>query len=258
MPGLLQGRKILILGVANKRSIAWASALAARAQGADLFLTYQGDRIKESVLELAATVPGTLTAPCDATDEASVATLFAEVKSKWGKLDGMVHSIAFAPAAELERPFVETSRDGFKTALDVSAYTLVALCRQARPLFEAAGGGSVTAYTYLGSERAVPGYNVMGVAKAALESSVRYLASEMGSAKIRVNAISPGPLNTLSARGVSGFTKILDVVKDRAPLRRNIEASEVADTTVFMLSDWSRGITGELIHVDAGYHAMGL
>ena len=258
MSGLLQGRKILILGVANKRSIAWASALAAKAQGADLFLTYQGDRIKETVLELAATVPGTLTAPCDATDEASLTALFAELKAKWGKLDGMVHSIAFAPAADLERPFVETSREGFKTAMDVSAYTLTALCRHARPLFEAAGGGSVTAYSYLGSERAVPGYNVMGAAKAALEASVRYLASDLGPAKVRVNAVSPGPLNTLSARGVSGFTKILDVVKDRAPLRRNIEASEVADTTVFLLSDWSRGITGELIHVDAGYHCMGL
>ncbi len=258
MPGLLAGRKILILGVANKRSIAWASALAAKREGADLFLTYQGDRIKEGVLELAASVPGTLTGPCDATDEASLAALFAEVKAKWGKLDGMVHSIAFAPAADLEGAFVNTSREGFKTAMDVSAYTLVALCRHALPLFQAAGGGAVTAYTYLGSERAVPAYNVMGAAKAALESSVRYLASEMGPSKVRVNAISPGPLNTLSARGVSGFTKILDVVKERAPLRRNIEASEVGDTTVFMLSDWSRGITGELIHVDAGFHAMGL
>ena len=258
MAGLLAEKKILILGVANKRSIAWATAQACVREGAELFLTYQGDRIKETVLELAATLPGTPTAPCDATDEASLSSLFAGIKAKWGRLDGMVHSIAFAPAAELERPFLETSRDGYRTAMDVSAYTLVSLCRHAKPLFESAGGGSVTAYTYLGSERAVPGYNVMGAAKAALEAGVRYLAAELGPANIRVNAVSPGPLNTLSARGVSGFTKILDVVKDRAPLKRNIEAAEVADTSVFLLSSWARGITGELIHVDAGYHCMGL
>ena len=258
MSGLLAGKKILILGVANKRSIAWATAQACVREGASIFLTYQGDRIKESVLELAETIPGTPTAPCDATDEASLSALFAEIKKTWGRLDGMVHSIAFAPAADLEKPFVETSRDGYKTAMDVSAYSLISLCRHAKPLFEAAGGGAVTAYTYLGSERAVPGYNVMGAAKAALECGVRYLAWDLGASKVRVNAVSPGPLNTLSARGVSGFSRILDVVKDKAPLKRNIEASEVADTTVFLLSDWSRGITGELIHVDAGYHCMGL
>ena len=258
MAGILAGKKILILGVANKRSIAWATAQAAVREGASLCLTYQGERMKEGVLELAATLPGTLTAPCDATDEASLKALFDMLKDKWNRLDGLVHSIAFAPAADLEKPFVETSRDGFRIAADVSAYTLVALCRHARPLFEVAGGGSVTAFTYLGSERAVPGYNVMGAAKAALEASVRYLASDLGALKIRVNAVSPGPLNTLSARGVSGFSKILDVVKDRAPLRRNIEASEVADTTVFLLSEMARGITGELIHVDAGFHCMGI
>ena len=258
MPGLLDGKKILILGVANKRSIAWATAQACVREGAQIFLTYQGDRIKESVLELAKEIPNTPTFPCDATDEASLSALFAEVKKHWGRLDGMVHSIAYAPAADLEKPFIETSRDGYKTAMDVSAYSLVSLCRHAKPLLEAAGGGSVTAYSYLGSERAVPGYNVMGTAKAALEAGVRYLAWDLGASKVRVNTVSPGPLNTLSARGVSGFGKILEVVKDRAPLRRNIEASEVADTTVFLLSDWSRGITGELIHVDAGYHCMGL
>jgi enoyl-[acyl-carrier protein] reductase I len=258
MPGLLAGRKVLILGVANKRSIAWATAQAASREGASLCLTYQGDRMKEGVLELAATIPGTLTFPCEATDETSLKALFEDLQGKWGRLDGLVHSIAFAPAADLENPFVQTSRDGFKIAMDVSAYSLVALCRQARPLFEAAGGGAVTAFTYLGSERAVPGYNVMGAAKAALEASVRYLASDLGALKIRVNAVSPGPLNTLSARGVGGFSKILEVVRERAPLKRNIEASEVADTTVFLLSDWARGITGELIHVDAGFHCMGI
>lgn len=258
MAGLLAGKKILVMGVANKRSIAWATTQACAREGAQAFLTYQGDRVKEGVQELAATIPGTPTFPCDATDEASLAALFAEIKNKWGKLDGLVHSIAFAPSADLEKPFLETSREGYRTAMDVSAYTLTSLCRHAKLLFEAAGGGSVTAYTYLGSERAVPGYNVMGAAKAALEAGVRYLAFDLGAIKVRVNAVSPGPLNTLSARGVSGFTKILEVVKDRTPLKRNIEASEVADTTVFLLSDWARGITGELIHVDAGYHCMGL
>ncbi len=258
MSGMLSGKKVLILGVANKRSIAWATAQACAREGAQLLLTYQGDRIKETVLELAATLPGIPTAPCDATDEASLKALFEGVRTRWGRLDGMVHSIAFAPSADLEKPFLETSREGYRIAMDVSAYTLPALCRHARPLFEAAGGGAVTAYTYLGSERAVPGYNVMGAAKAALEAGVRYLAWDLGVSKVRVNAVSPGPLNTLSARGVSGFAKILDVVKERAPLRRNIEAAEVADTTVFLLSDWARGITGELIHVDAGYHCMGL
>ncbi|MBI4231163.1 MAG: enoyl-ACP reductase [Planctomycetes bacterium] len=257
MPGLLEGRKILVLGVANKRSIAWASAQAAAREGARLILTYQ-ERVKEGVEELASSIPGARALPCEVTQDASVETLFRDVGKSWGCLDGLIHSIAFAPAADLERAFVETSREGCQVAVDVSAYSLPLLARFARPLLEGSGGASIVAYTYLGSERVVPGYNVMGIAKAALEASVRYLAYDLGVAKVRVNGISAGPVNTLSARGVSGFTKILDVVKDRAPLRRNIEASEVADATVFLLSPMSRGITGEILHVDAGYHCMGL
>lgn len=258
MPGLLEGKRILIVGVANKRSIAWATAQACVREGASIWLTYQGDRIKENVVELAGTVPGTPTSPCDVTDEGSLSALFADIRSRWGTLDGLVHSVAFAPAADLERPFVETSRDGFRTALDVSAYSLPALCRHAQPLFAAAGSASVVAYTYLGAVRAVAGYNVMGVAKAALESSVRYLASDLGGAKVRVNGVSAGPVNTLSARGVSGFTRILDIVKERAPLKRNIEAAEVADASVFLLSGLSRGVTGEVLYVDAGFHCAGI
>jgi enoyl-[acyl-carrier protein] reductase I len=257
MSGLLEGRKILVLGVANKRSIAWASSQAAAREGASLILTYQ-ERVKEGVEELASTLPGARALHCEVTQDASVETLFREVGKAWGCVDGLIHSIAFAPAADLERPFVETSREGCQVAVDVSAYSLPLLVRFARPLMEASGSASVVAYTYLGSERVVPGYNVMGIAKAALEASIRYLAYDLGGAKVRVNGISAGPVNTLSARGVSGFSKILDVVKERAPLRRNIEASEVADATVFLLSAMSRGITGEILHVDAGYHCMGL
>ncbi len=258
MAGLLADKKILILGVANARSIAWATAEAAAREGASLCLAFQGKRLKETVQELAATIPGTLTFPCEVSDDVSVQALMAELKTRWGRLDGMVHSIAFAPAADLEKPLVECSREGYRTALDISAYSLPALVNHARPLFEAAGGGSVVTYTYIGSERAIPGYNLMGPAKAALESGVRYLASELGTANIRVNAVSAGPLNTLAARGVSGFVKILGIVQSRAPLRRNIEAAEVGDAAVFLLSHWARGITGEILHVDAGFHCMGI
>lgn len=256
MANLLAGKKILILGVANKRSIAWATAQACVREGAGLWLTYQGDRLKENVLELAGTVPGTEASPCEATDPASIQALFETIQKKWGRLDGMVHSIAFAPAEDLERPYIETSREGFKTAQDVSAYTLIALARGARPLFT--DGGSIVTFTYVASEKIVPGYNVMAAAKAALETSVRYLAYDLGPAKVRVNGVSAGPVNTLAARGVAGFTKILDVVKERAPMKRNIEASEVGDAAAFLLSDMSRGITAEILHVDAGFHAMGL
>ncbi len=256
--GLLTNRKILILGVANKRSIAWATAQSCAREGAQLWLTYQGDRLKENVCELAGTIPGTETAPCEATDPASVKALFEAIQKKWGKLDGMVHAIAFAPAEDLERPYVETSREGFRIAQDVSAYTLVALAREARPLFAAAGAGAIVTFTYVASERVVPGYNVMAAAKASLETSVRYLAYDLGPAKVRVNGVSAGPVSTLAARGVSGFTKILDVVKERAPLKRNIEAGEVGDAALFFLSDLSRGVTAEILHVDAGFHATAI
>lgn len=258
MAVLLAGKKILILGVANKRSIAWATALSCVREGASLWLTYQGERLKENVLELAASVPGTEVSSCEATDPASIQALFQTIQDKWQKLDGMVHSIAFAPAEDLERPYIETSREGFATAQDVSAYTLVALARGARPLFAAAGGGAIVTFTYVASERIVPGYNVMAAAKASLETSVRYLAYDLGPAKVRVNGVSAGPVNTLAARGVSGFTKILDIVKERSPLKRNIEASEVGDAAAFFLSDMSRGITAEILHVDAGFHATAI
>lgn len=265
MSGLLAGRRILILGVANARSIAWATAQAAHREGARLLLTYQ-ERMKDSVLELAKGLPGTEAVPCEVTDDASLASLAMEASRALGGLDGVVHAIAFAPVADLARPFVETSRDGYRIAMDVSAFSLPAVLKHVRPLFGAVSdgpssgdaGASVVAYTYLGAERAIPGYNVMGAAKAALEAGIRYLAADLGPAKVRVNGISAGPINTLSARGVSGFSGILDIVKARAPLKRNVEAAEVADATVFLLSDLARGITGEILHVDAGYHCMGL
>lgn len=258
MAGLLSEKRVLVLGVANKRSIAWATAQAAARAGADLWLTYQGERLEKNVRDLAATIPGTEVSPCEATDAASIETLFAAVRQKWGRLDGLVHAIAFAPAEDLEKPFVETSREGFRIAQDVSAYTLVALTREARSLFAAGGGGAVVTFTYMASEKIVPGYNVMAAAKASLETSVRYLAHDLGPDRIRVNAVSAGPVSTLAARGVSGFTRILDIVKKRAPLKRNIEAAEVADAAVFLLSDMSRGVTAEVLHVDAGFHATAI
>ncbi len=254
---ILSGKKGLIAGVANKRSIAWAIAQSASKQGAQLALTFQGDRLEGNVRELAGTIPGTLCLPCDVSDEKQIHTLVDTIRSEWGGLDFFVHAIAFAPKEALEGQFVETTREAFNTALEVSAYSLTALTRPLVPLMEGRGGSVIT-LSYLGSERVIPNYNVMGVAKAALESTVRYLAADLGPQGIRVNAISAGPLKTLSASGISGFSKMLDFVAQRAPLRRNIEAAEVGDAAVFLLSPLSRGITGEVIFVDAGYHAMGL
>jgi enoyl-[acyl-carrier protein] reductase I len=254
----LSNKTGLIVGVANKRSIAWAIAQAASAAGARLALTYQGERLEENVRELASELTDPLILPCDVGDDAQIARVFEEIERGFGGLDFLVHGAAFAPRDELSQPFSQTTRDGFKVALDISAYSLVALSRGALPLMERRGGGSILTLTYLGSDRVFPNYNVMGVAKAALESSVRYLAADLGPKNIRVNAISAGPIKTLAAAGISGFSSILQLYRDRAPLRRTVETSEVADAAVFLLSDASRAITAEVLMVDGGFHATGM
>jgi enoyl-[acyl-carrier protein] reductase I len=250
---LLEGRHGLIVGVANKRSIAWGIAQAAQAAGARLALTYPSERLEENVRELAAKLDNPVLLPCDVTSDEQIASLTEALDREFGGLDFLVHAAAFAPAAALSEPFVSTSRDDFRVALDVSAYSLIALTRAAKPLFAKRGGGSVLTLTHLGSTRVFQNYNVMGVAKAALEASVRYLAAELGTESIRVNAISAGPLRTLASAGISGFTNILQVHRDRAPLRRNMDTAEVADTAVFLLSPASRGVTGEVMMVDGGF-----
>jgi len=254
----LAGTHGVIVGVANKRSIAWAIAQALTAAGARLALTYQDERLRENVEELAAACPDALVLPCDVGSDEQVSTLFESVGETFGGLDFLVHGAAFAPRSELTAPFVETSREGFRVALDISAYSLIALARGAAPLMERRGGGSILTLTYLGSQRVFPNYNVMGVAKAALESAVRYLAYDLGTRNIRVNAVSAGPIKTLASAGISGFSEILQVYRDRAPLRRNVDAAEVADAAVFLLSPAGRAITGEILMVDAGFHAVGL
>ena len=254
----LAGKTGLIVGVANKRSIAWAIAQAASTAGARLALTYQGERLEENVRDLSAALSDPLILPLDVTDDAQMANVFAEIDRGFGGLDFVVHGAAYAPREELSNPFVQTTRDGFKIALDVSAYSLIALSRGALPLMEKKGGGSIVTLTYLGSQRVFQNYNVMGVAKAALESTVRYLAADLGPKNIRVNAISAGPIKTLAASGVSGFSSILQVYRDRAPLRRTVDTSEVADAALFLLSDAGRAVTAEVLMVDGGYHATGM
>ena len=248
----------LIIGVANKRSIAWAIAQKAAEAGARLAVTYQGERLEENVRELSSSLQNPLIMPCDVSNDAQMDELFAAIERDFGSLDFVLHGAAFAPREELMAPFVETSREGFRQALDISAYSLVALARRAAPLMEKNGGGSIVTLTYLGSERVFPNYNVMGVAKAALESCVRYLASDLGPKNIRVNAISAGPIKTLAASGISGFSNILQIYRERAPLRRTVDTGDVADAAMFLLSNAGRGVTGEVLLVDAGYHAMGM
>ena len=258
MAGALEGKVGLIVGVANKRSIAWAIARAAAREGAQLVLTYQ-DRFAEHVQELAATLdPAPMLLPCDVQDDAQIEGVFAHIAATGGALDFVVHGVAFASRDELTSPFTNTSREGFRLALDVSAYSLIALARGARPFMEARGGGSIVALTFLGSDRVFPNYNVMGVAKAALEATVRYLAADLGPHNIRVNAVSAGPIKTLAAVGIGGFSAILNVVRERAPLRRTVETAEVADASLFLLGPAGRGVTGEVLMVDAGYHAVGM
>ncbi len=254
---LLDGKLGLILGVANKRSIAWAIAQAWAEAGARLAFTYQGERLKENVEELVGQFgKDTPLYPCDVGKDEDLARVFESVKKDFGKLHLVLHSVAFAPKEALEGDFVSTTRDAWKTALDISAYSLVAVSRGAAPLMT--DGGSITTMTYYGSTKVVPRYNVMGVAKAALESSVRYLASDLGPKKIRVNAISAGPVNTLAARGISGFTDMLRFHAEKAALKRNIEPAELGKTGLFLASDLSSGITGEVLYVDAGYNIMGM
>jgi enoyl-[acyl-carrier protein] reductase I len=248
----------LIVGVANKRSIAWAIAQAAADAGARLAVTYQGERLEENVRELASSLTDPLVLPCDVTSDSQIAELYAGIEKEFGGLDFLVHGAAFAPRDELARPFVQTSRDGFRMSLDISAYSLVALARGALPLMERRGGGSILTLTYLGSERVFQNYNVMGVAKAALEACVRYLAADLGPKNIRVNAISAGPIKTLAASGISGFSTILQHYRDRAPLRRTVDTDEVADAAMFLLGPAGRAVTAEVLMVDGGFHATGM
>jgi enoyl-[acyl-carrier protein] reductase I len=254
----LAGKTGLVVGVANKRSIAWAIAQALAAQGARLAVTYQGERLAENVRELCASLTDPLLLPLDVTDDGQIVNVFDEIERTFDGLDFLVHGAAFAPREELAAPFLQTTREGFRTSLDISAYSLIALARGAAPLMEKRGGGGILTLTYLGSERVFPNYNVMGVAKAALEATVRYLASDLGPKNIRVNAISAGPIKTLAASGISGFSGILQHYRDRAPLRRTIDAVEVADAAVFLLGPAGRGVTAEILMVDGGYHASGM
>lgn len=252
------GKHGLVVGVANKRSIAWAIAKATAARGARLALTYQG-RFEEHVSELShGLLPSPLVLPCDVAVDPDIDAVFERIDQEFGGLDFLVHGAAFAMREELSAPFHQTSREGFRLALDISVYSLIALARRAAPLMEKRGGGSVLTLTYLGSERVFPNYNVMGVAKAALEASVRYLAADLGPRNIRVNAISAGPIKTLAAAGISGFSGILDLYRSRAPLRRNIETSEVGEAAAFLLSDAGRAISGDVLMVDAGFHVTGV
>jgi len=255
---LLDGKTGIVFGVANKRSIAWAIAQALSREGMRLAFTYQGERLKEGVESLANTLPNSLVLPCDVTADADIDSVFKTVDSEFGRLDTLVHSVAFAPREDLENEFSNTSREGFKTAHDISAYSLVALTRASLPLFEKSGGGSVLALTYYGAEKAVEGYNVMGVAKASLEASVRYLAANLGTRGVRVNAISAGPVNTLAARGIKGFTGMLHHHAEKAPLRRNVELEEIGNAALFLCSPMSSAITGEIMFVDCGYNIVGL
>ena len=255
---LLEGKTGIVFGVANKRSIAWGIAQALSKEGMRLAFTYQGERLKENVESLTSTIPNSLLIPCDVTADADVEAVFRTVDEQFGRLDTLVHSVAFAPKEDLENDFVNTSRDGFKLAHDISAYSLVGLTRAALPLLEKSGSGNVLALSYHGAVKAVEGYNLMGVAKASLEASVRYLAANLGPKNIRVNAISAGPVNTLAARGIKGFTGMLKHHAEKAPLRRNVELEEIGNAALFLCSNMSSAITGEIMYVDCGYNVIGV
>jgi enoyl-[acyl-carrier protein] reductase I len=254
-----EGKTGLVLGVANRRSIAWAIARRLAEEGASLAFTFQGERLEKNVRELAESVSSPLVTECDVRSDDDVARVFAEAGDTFGGgLDLLVHSVAFAAAEDLEGRFTDTPRDRYWLALDVSAYSLVATARGAEPLLEAAGGGAILTMTYLGGLRAVPNYNVMGVAKAALDASVRYLAWELGAKNIRVNAISAGPIRTLSARSIAGFNVMESIVDERAPLRRQIEADDVGAAAAYLLSDDAQNVTATTLYVDSGFHSMGM
>ncbi|HLJ59885.1 MAG TPA: enoyl-ACP reductase [bacterium] len=256
MSGLLDGKTALVMGVANRWSIAWAAARAFSREGARVVFTFQAARQEKDVRELAGTLPGSLVFPCDVARDADLERLAGAVQEEAGGVDAVLHSIAFANREDLGGAFVETSRAGFSLALEISAFSLVAVARHLLPALKP--GASLTTLTYIGATRVMPSYNVMGVAKAALEASVRYLASDLGPRGIRVNAISAGPIKTASARAIQGFSRVLEVMEQRAPLRRNTEPDEVADAAVFLASPLARGVTGEVLFVDCGFHATGL
>ena len=254
---LLKGKTFVVMGVANKRSIAWGIARSLHQAGANLIFTFAGERLEKNVKELAASLnPEYLVLPCDVTNDDDIRSCFAEIKSQAGVIHGLAHCIAFANKEDLSGEYVDTSRDGFLLAQNISAYSLTAVAREAKELMTE--GGSIVTMTYLGGERVVTNYNVMGVAKAALDASVKYLAADLGKYGIRVNSISAGPIRTLSAKGISDFNSILKVIEERAPLKRTTTQEEIGDTAVFLFSDMSRGITGENIHVDSGFHITAL
>jgi enoyl-[acyl-carrier protein] reductase I len=258
--GVLDGKKALILGVANKRSIAWGIATAFQREGAELAFSYAIERLRGNVEELVKTLPDNERIPlieCDVTKEEAVAALFADIEKRWGSLDILVHSIAFAPIEELKGSFTNVSRNGVLSAIDISAYSLVALTRAAVPLFEKAGGGSVMSLTFNAAERVVPSYNVMAIAKAALEAETRYLAADLGAKNIRVNTISAGPLKTLAASAVKGISAARDLWEAKSPMRRNVTQEEIGNVAVFLASEWSRSITGATIFADNGMNIMG-
>jgi enoyl-[acyl-carrier protein] reductase I len=254
--GLLDGKKGIIFGVANEKSIAWAIAKRLHQEGMELAFTYAGEVLSSRVRPLAESVGSKIVLQCDVTNEGELDAAFEAVKNEWGGLDAMVHSLAFAKKEELKGEYLATSREGFRVALDVSAYSLVELSRRAAPLMEGREGKIIT-MSYYGAEKVVANYNVMGVAKAALEVSARYLAADLGPKDIRINAISAGPIKTLAAMGISGFKSILDVVEAKAPMRRNVTQEDIAKTALYLLSDLSSGVTGEVLHVDSGYNIMG-
>lgn len=254
--GLVAGKKALVFGVANKYSIAWGIAQALHREGAEVALSYGIPQLEKRVKPLAESLSIDFVEKCDVTSDEEVDRLFALVKERFGELDILVHAIAYAPSEELEGRFYDTSREGFRIAMDISVFSLIHLARYAVPLMSS--GGSIMSMTYYGAEKVVPHYNVMGVAKAALEASTRYLAAELGPLGIRVNAISAGPIKTLSASGIAGFRKMLTYSEERTPLRRNVDQEEVARSALWLASDLSSGVTGEVVHVDAGYHVLGM
>jgi enoyl-[acyl-carrier protein] reductase I len=255
---ILDGRRALVFGVANRRSIAWAIAQALSGAGAKLAFTYQGERLEQGVRDLAATVDSPLVLPADVTQDADLDRVFDAVDNTWGGLDILVHSVAFAPPRTFERPFAETTRDDFLTALDISAYSLIALANRAAPLMDQSGGGAVLTMTFNASQRTYPNYNIMAVAKAALEAEVRYLAYELGPRNVRVNAISAGPVRTLAARSITGFTVMEDHAERNAPLRRNISADDVGQAALYLCSPMAANVTGQILLVDAGYSILGM
>ncbi len=255
---VLQGKKGLIMGVANNRSIAWGIAQEAKKYGADLAFTYQGEALQKRVEPLAESLGSDIVLPCDVTDQSSVEAVFAELEKQWGKLDFIVHAIAYSDKEELRGRFIDTTAHNFANTMNISCYSLVAVCKAGEELMKKAGGGSVITLSYYGAEKVVPHYNVMGVAKAALEASVRYLAADCGKDKIRVNAISAGPVKTLAASGIGDFRYIFKWNEWNSPLKRNIDLEDVGGAGVFLLSELGSGVTGEVLHVDAGYHVVGM